>query len=310
MSKRRVSSTKRNASSSGKKNRRTLKSVTPTFDRPSRQKPFSYKRFLGLSLLGGKNERTSFVVLDYYPEHEKVFLKIIIEKIGSDDSTSGDQKLFELISEYSSQSESITFDVPLQLPVCLTCELKCPGYEKCKEPSLSWMWKHYERNKLSKKNLKLFTPYTQRCVELFFQTEFEEPYYVQDAMGANMAPLTSRAHFLKRRLKLNCYEIFPPAVFHRLGSALGLEKNLLKHEGRSLDLDISRSRFIKQLMDKKLLFIYEQDVHRLVDNADAFDAFLCAYMGFLKYMGKALDKPKSLPEKESWIEIPKEDIEL
>ena len=41
---------------------------------------------------------------------------------------------------------------------------------------------------------KLFTPYTERCVEQYLATAFDEPFHVQQALGANMAPLTARAN--------------------------------------------------------------------------------------------------------------------
>ena len=54
--------------------------------RASRYKSISEKklkvvRFMGVSLSGGKNDKTCVTIVDYYPQHHKIFLKEIHDKI-------------------------------------------------------------------------------------------------------------------------------------------------------------------------------------------------------------------------------------
>src|ERR1700734_2404035 len=90
-------------------------------------------RFIGVDLSGGKNDRTSLAVLDYYPGQQKLFLTHIYEHIQQEDGVSADQALFEIILEHSQNLEYLCIDAPLKFPKCIRCKLACPGYERCKE---------------------------------------------------------------------------------------------------------------------------------------------------------------------------------
>ena len=46
----------------------------------------------------------------------------------------------------------------------------------------------------------------------------------------------------------------------------------------------------------------------MVESGNAFDAFICALTGVLKFKGQCEKKPKEIPANEGWIEIPKENI--
>ncbi len=267
-------------------------------------------RFIGVSLAGGKSDKACVALLEYYPESKKIFLSRIFEKIKSEEQISADLKIHELISQGDQSVKYIAFDTALSLPNCLSCKLKCPGIEHCGEPHITYMWKHYNDYLKSKKPKKLFTSYTQRCVEMHFQTKLEEKFYLHHAMGANSAPLLARALFLKNRLTNECIEVFPKLTMWRLGEALGLMKSTLKDHRAAFGGDISREKFIQALNEKNIAFIYHQDAKSMIENSHAFEAFLCGLTGYLKYKNLVEPRPKGFPKNEAWIEFPIEGIEF
>ena len=260
-----------------------------------------------MSLGGGKTDRTALAVIEYYPVQKKIFLSRLFDKIRTEGEVSADLQLHRLITQCPPPVESVSFDVPLQLPKCLICvhRSKCPGYEDCQEPEIEWMWKHHRAQKKKKSPPKLFTPYTERCVEQYLQTELEEPFHLQHALGANLAPLTARAQYVTRRLDLPLLEVFPKLSLWRIGNALHLPKSQLRlHRHWEGGLS-SRQLVLSKMVDKDLAFIYDQDVKTLIESPQAFDAFICALTGFLSFMGHCEVRPKGFPSQESWLEIPK-----
>jgi hypothetical protein len=264
--------------------------------------------FIGVALAGGKTDKTCLAFLEYYPEHNKLFLSHLSDKIKSEGDISGDLRLHEEVTHSRMKSELLAFNVPLTLPKCMTCRLKCPGYETCKEKEILWMWDHQRRAESKNPNRKLFTPYTERCVEQYLNTEFEEPFQVQHALGANQAPLTARAHFLLRRLKTKAIEVHPRISLWRIGRSLHIQKSYLKYHKHQVGGDEARLTILKELVRREITFLYEQDVRLMVENANAFDAFMCALTAVLKYRGQCEKKPKDFPRDEGWIEIPKDTI--
>ncbi len=265
-------------------------------------------RFIGVSLSGGKADKSCLAVLEYYPDHNKVFLTQLEEKIKSDEEISADLKIHEIISRYGKDVELVAFDAPLTLPKCMSCKLKCPGYENCKEPEIQWMWNWTEHRNKQKKPKKLFTPYTQRCVELHMMTELEEPFVMQHAMGANIAPLTARAHFMTRRLALKTIEVFSKASIWRLGRALKVSKIHLRFHKHAVGGDESRASILKSLTEHNVAFLYQQDIKQMVENSHAFEAFICALTAYLKFCSQTEPKPKDFPRDEGWVEFPKTEI--
>ena len=116
--------------------------------------------------------------------------------------------LHKAIEKIDTPLESIAFDVPLQLPKCIRCQLKCPGYEVCQEPEIKWLRKFYISRNLKKKPMRGFTPYTERCVDNYMRTELEEVFHPPHALGANAAPLTARAYYISRRLTTHVLKYF------------------------------------------------------------------------------------------------------
>jgi len=262
--------------------------------------------FSGVALAGGKTDKTCLATVEFFPEQKKIFLRQISEKLKSEGDISADLILHEELRKI--KNEIIAFNVPLTLPKCIRCKLKCPGYEQCEEDEIRWMWGHFRQAETKNRNIRLFTPYTERCVEQYLNIEFEEPFHVQHALGANQAPLTARAHFIIRRLKQKVIEVHPRLSLWRIGRALHIQKSYLKHHKHQVGGDDARQVILKELIRKEIAFIYEQDVRLMVENPNAFDAFLCALTAVLKYKGQCENKPKHFPKNEGWIEIPKESI--
>ncbi len=262
-------------------------------------------RFLGIALSGGKSDKTCIAVIEYFPEHKKVFLARLFEKIKTESEISADLKIIEHIQEYQGQIDSVAFDVPLTLPTCIGCKLSCPGFEICHVPQISWMRDRYKEILRNKKPKKMFTPYTQRCAEVFLSFELEENFEIHHALGANMAPLTARAHFLQKRIQVPIIEVSPKVSIWRLGNQAKVGKSHLKFHRHSVGGDESRRVILHSIAEEKNIFIYHQDMKIMVENSHAFEAFVCAYTGFLKFKKLTETKPKNFPSKEAWIEIPK-----
>lgn len=267
-------------------------------------------RFIGISLAGGKSDKACIAVLEYYPENKKVFLSRLFEKIKSEEKISGDLKIHELIEQNHESTPYVAFDTAWNLPSCLSCKLKCPGYENCHEPHIEWMWRHWHDKQKKKRPKKLFTPYTQRCVEMYLQTELEEPFNLHHAMGANSAPLLARASFIRRRLTSHFIEVYPKLTLWRLGKPLNIMKSHLRGHKAAFGGDQARSQFLTALNEHNIAFVYHQDMKLMVDNGHAFDAFLCGFTAYLKYKKLTEDRPKGFPKAEDWIEFPRQDLKI
>lgn len=215
----------------------------------------------------------------------------------------------EAIESYPQGIKSIALNAPLSLPKCIRCKLKCPGYEVCTEEEIQWMWSHW-RNSTKKKSKKarLFTPYTERAAEQWLATELEEKFDIQHALGANMAPILARAHFLKRRISFPIIEAHPKVSLWRIGRALGVQKSYLRYHKHAVGGEDARTNVLMCLVKKDVAFLYEQDIRLMVKKPHAFDAFILALTALLKSKGQCESKPKGFPKEESWIDLPKHDI--
>jgi hypothetical protein len=268
-------------------------------------KNLSAERFVGVALTGGKTEKTSCAVLEYFPEHEKLFLAHLEERIKPEDEKSADAVLIERLEKYQSELQATAFNVPLSFPLCIPCRLKCPGYESCKQDHIVWLTKHYELVKKSKKKHRIFTPYTQRCADHYISHIMDEPAQLSDALGSNLAPLTARAHYLQRHLGGDLIEAFPRLSVWRLGTNLKVAKSHIKNYLHSVRGEVCRTEILNNLSEKKICFLYHQDFVRLVENHTAFEAFITALTAYLWARGKCENKPRGFPKKESWLAIPK-----
>lgn len=265
----------------------------------------SQHRFLGVSLAGGKTDRTSIAVIEYFPDHKKVFLARLFDRIKNEvPHFSSDSRVHEIISQYQGEAESLAFDVPLSLPKCLRCNLKCPGFDICNEVEIKWLRSTYEKINKKKRPKRFFTPYTQRCTETYFSLLWPDIFELQHAMGSNLAPLVARALYIKRRLSIECIEVIPKLTVWKLGQDLKVNKSLLKFHRHSVRGEESRKAFLEAISEKGGVFIYQQDLKIMQEHFQAFDAFICAYTAYLKFRGQTLKRPNDFPNQEQWIEVP------
>ena len=261
-------------------------------------------RFVGIALGGGKTDRTCISVIEYYPVQRKIFLKSLHDKIRTEGEVSADRQILRLVAELPTLPENISLDAPLNLPRCFTCTHKC-DYEVCDQPELVWMREHFRKVAKKKKPARLFTPYTERCVERYLQTELEEPFHLPHALGANLAPMTARAQYLSRRLTAPLIEVFPKLSLWRLGHHLNLPKSHLRFHRHWEGGATSRQFILSKLMDRNLAFIYEQDTKCLIDSPQAFDSFLCALTGLLSFLELCEPRPRGFPRRAGWIAFPR-----
>lgn len=266
-------------------------------------------RFAGVALGGGKTDKTAVAVLDFFPDQKRVFLRSLRDKISVKGEYSADESLYSVLTQDEEGLEVIAFDAPLQLPKCFRCDLKCPGVAKCPWPEVKWMRDVHDRRAKHKRPNKMFTPYTERPVEIYISNELEEAFHPSHAMGSNAAPLTARARFLERRmLGIPFIEVYPKLSLWRIGQALGIPKSYLRFHRHAVDSDEARHYILKTLIEKDIAFIYQQDLRVMVDDSIAFDAFMCALTAFLRFRDQTEKPPKDFPKEASWIEFPKLEI--
>lgn len=173
------------------------------------------------------------------------------------------------------------------------------------------MWRQHKKIRKAKPRSKLFTPYTQRAAEMYVASEIGESVTPQEALGANIAPLAARTHFLLRRLpKVNAIEVFPKLSVLRIGQNLKMNRSHLLFYNHQVDGEESRQTFLQNLVKRDLVFIYQQDFLKLIDNLDSFDAFICAFTGFLKFKDQCEKPPKDFPLEDGWIEFPIKNADL
>ncbi len=262
-------------------------------------------RFVGVSLSGGRSDRACLAVVEYFPKQERFFLTRLYEKIKTDDESSADQKIINIIHQHKNGLELVAFDSPISLPKCISCKLKCPGYEVCQEPELKWFRKFFDKINLKKKPKKFFLPYSQRCVDAYLNYTNEEGVNVHHALGANLAPLTARALYLQKRIDVKCIEIQPHISVVRLGKQLKIAKSQLTSFHHQIGGDEVRKNFLNQIIEKKNIFIYQQDYKSMIENNHAFEAFISSYVAYLDFHHQTETRPEGFPSDEAWVAIPK-----
>lgn len=269
-------------------------------------KVFKKFRFMGISLSGGKTARTHLAIVDYFPSEKKVFLSHLFRDLGEMDGQSGDTVLIDLIKHYREDLQSISIDAPLTTPKCIRCRLVCPGAENCKEKEIQWMWQHHEKMDNEKNPNKIFTPYTERCLDQYIATQLEQIFPFDHALGSNRAPLWARTFFLKKRLKnIPLLEVFPKLTTWRVGRELKISKTPLLFYKNSVEGSAHRQTILDKLIDAEWLFIYSQDAKQMVKDVYVFEAVMSGFTGLLEYKKLCEKPPKNFPKNEGWVSFPK-----
>ncbi len=266
------------------------------------------EQFLGIDLGGAKSSRTALATLDYYPREEKLFLLDIVLGIGPEGGQTGDEALLEIIAECEGTLAAIGVSAPLSLPRCFECtSAKCVSSKKCSDPGVKWA-----------QSLKLkgsaFLPYTQRPVEqwvradVFPRLSAHARFEVDEALGANKAPLAARIRYLRRFFpkKTALFEIWPKLTAGVLGTLFRVPGSTLANL-RQLEVgEAARARFLEIVLDRCDIFVYDRDLRKLTQHLSAFDAFLIAYTSFLAKTGHSQRPPKAFDPKWGWVQFPRE----
>ena len=306
---------------SKKKNIKKTKTKTKTKTKISKNKNISHKKnkiistrlknrplksikFIGISLGGGKSDRTAITILEYYIEQQKLIVNSVFDRLKTEGEKSADLKIHEILEQYKKDTKFVAIDVPLSLPKCFRCELKCPGYEICEETEIKWMWKQYGQRAQKNKNHKMFTPYTQRCSETFWSEELEGGWSVGDALGSNQAPLLARGRFIQRRAQQVFIEVIPRLSLLTWAKSVKISKIQVNSHRHSASGMIAREYLLRHLADELDIFIYEHDRNLMAEHLVAFDSLWAALTAFWKFKKQCQLPPKDFPKTEGWIEVP------
>ncbi len=265
-------------------------------------------RFIGVSLAGGKTDKTAISLLEFFPEENRLFLSRLVDRLKPSEQISGDSQVISELLMMKSPGAQVIFDTPFHLPQCLTCTLVCPGQEACNQPQIQWMRKFEENQRKKKRPKRMFTPYTQRAIDLYAQTELEESFFIQHAMGANQAPLLARAMFLKKRIDMPCFEALAGVAVWRIGRNFKIAKSHLRAFRKSVGGEEAREIFLENLAANTNTFIYDQDYRMLIRNHHCFEALICSFTGFLRHKDAVTLPPKEWPSGEDWPLFPVEEV--
>ena len=104
-------------------------------------------------------------------------------------------------------------------------------------------------------------------------------------------------------------EVFPKLSVWQIGRDLRMPKSYLRFHRHAVDSDEARLYFIKTLIEREIAFVYQQDLKALVDNPQAFDAFISAMTAYLEYRGQTAPRPAGFPSEEIWITYPQDKID-
>lgn len=285
----------------------------------TRSKKIEPRRYIGLELLGAKNQKTALAVLEYYPQERKIFLTDIYDRVIHAENQSSDEALLELIAEVNVGVACIGVNVALDLPPCMTCSrIECPMPSKCNVPEVKWMREITEKAERAHSEssveirAKEFTPYTQRPVELWARYHImpklspTQRFDIDETLGGNRAPLTARLHFLQRHLgKTPLVEVWPKLSVALLSQRKEFDPHWIQNY-RNLEYGAhARQEIIEAFSEAFGVFIYDRDVKKLSQSLTAFDAFFCAYTAMLSDLDVCATSPRGFPTESGWIAYPR-----
>lgn len=269
-----------------------------------------FHRCVGLELNGTKSRRTSIAVLDHYPGTGRLMLSDVHESLNDDDKAelSPDEALVAKLTEIKKEASKfagLSIHGPLSFPSMLDLahSKKQPLGQLSRDPEARWIFDLWQ--KLDPQP-RPFVPYLQRPSELWLRYCTAERFLVNEAFGANAAPLAARLRVLTPYLPKPIFESLPRATLTRLVSSLGLSKWLSSSYSDLEDGLKTREEFIHQLL-KKLpqIFVYNRDHDALVTHLSCFNAFLSAINQFLIHKQYCENPPRSFPKNAAWIPIPR-----
>ena len=92
------------------------------------------KSIAGLSLGGGKKENFFFCLLEFFEDKNRWFLTSL-NPVKEESHLTQDEAIMNWVN--NTDLKQLLVDFPLSKPPCETCDLVCPGIEKCHHPVVS-----------------------------------------------------------------------------------------------------------------------------------------------------------------------------
>lgn len=273
------------------------------------------QKFAGLHLSGSNTSKTAMVVLEGSAFDSPLLIRQVYEKIGSFGSLFSDERLIEALVHTGPFAQVFT-DCPLTLPPCVACTRPvCPGALKCEDVSVAVMLSL--SNRLRSKGGKRFRPVNPQSQRLWdvMRLELNADERAEPSYSANMAPLVTRARSLQRRLnavspEMVLKETSVSGALDALRPLLQLKSNIKIlyrnfERGRELREKIfaamEKSRWLKvSSVDESTAAMEE----KVLGSVEAFQAFICAFVGALHASGLTIDQPAGFVETEGWVYLP------
>lgn len=246
-------------------------------------------QFLGLSLAGGKTEKTAAALIEYFAEQKRLFVSELVPKLLIEEPHSGDERVISWVNHYT-EAKSLVVDVPLSLPPCFNCACTRPSTDPCERVDVKWMYQKHQDKK--QRPWRPLTPYTQRPIDYFLSHLDGHHFEIGHVLGSNLAPLVARARYLTRHWKPETFETPIKVSAYLLGRRLKLGNSILFNLYQSVGGEDSRRTFMKAWIDQSQLFLYKQDLKSTIENYHAFSAVLSAYMGYLYFNQQSLALPE------------------
>ena len=257
---------------------------------------YSFTRFIGVDLGGGKGKKTALAVL------ERTRTGVLVTRLSP---RAKEAPLYDGILVATlrglGQNAVICVDAPLTLPPCLRCtEPVCPGQPACVDSEVISMRELASREPQEgrdhRRGKPAVTPYTQRATDLYLRSR---GVLARETMGQSMGPVAARAAHLVRalapafRLNDNLIEVYPRATLE----LLGFREPYKKRVDRRIDI-------LASLRDMSFGPGIWREECRQSDHI--FDAVLCAYTGYLRTRdGWRISTPADdAVDPQGWIWVP------
>lgn len=172
----------------------------------------------GMSIGGGKRENFFFCLLEYFPDQKRWFLTHLkqVRDEGLDDS---DQAITHWVETHGLRK--LIIDFPLSKPVCESCQLNCPGTDKCNNETVVAV--NAEVESLLQEDLNLYQAHPKT---------YEKERLIDGQVHYSQAPFQKKTddHLLSKSFKKK------------------LKKGFLPYWNRPLDLWVWKN-YYDQLLD-------------------------------------------------------------
>lgn len=248
--------------------------------------------FVGVSLSGGRVDKSSICELEFYPQKNRLFVRHNFHGELGRDCFSADELLLDYFYQKAEQIRVLVFDTPVSLPPCAFCTCPSRYLADCPDSDVQWLLK--QQSEKAQRPKRSPTPYTQRALDYFLENAFEEKWDYGHALGSNLGPLSLRTRFLIQRLpkKLDVYETPVKISSYILARSLGFNRYQALELFSSSEQNKLRSLFFEAMVTQTGIFFYEQDKKDILRLGHFFQAFISAYMGFLKQQGSCFVGPE------------------